>query len=59
MIFWFKPEALSLEKRLRSLANSLVACGHGVEVIRTRKPGIILYEDEYQVAAVPFRDTLL
>jgi hypothetical protein len=25
--------------------------------LRTRKPGRIVYEDDFQVAAIPFRDT--
>jgi hypothetical protein len=32
---------------------------HGVrtEVLRTDRPGYVVYEDEYQVAAIPFRGT--
>lgn len=26
-------------------------------VVRTARPGFVVYEDEVQVAAVPFRDT--
>jgi hypothetical protein len=26
-------------------------------VVRTRRPGFVVYEDDVQVAAVPFRDT--
>ena len=31
--------------------------GVPVEILRTRRPGYILYEDEHQVAAYPFADT--
>jgi hypothetical protein len=33
--------------------------GHGVplHVYRTGRPGIVVYKDHYQVAAVPWRDT--
>ena len=32
---------------------------HGVPVsiYRTRRPGIVVYSDDYQIAAVPWRDT--
>jgi hypothetical protein len=26
-------------------------------MVRTQRPGFVVYEDEIQVAAVPFRDT--
>jgi len=26
-------------------------------MLKARRPGRVIYEDEYQVAAVPFRDT--
>jgi hypothetical protein len=28
-----------------------------IELFKTRKPGYRLYEDRFQVAAIPFRDT--
>ena len=31
--------------------------GPAVEIVKTRRPGYILYEDDHQVAAIPFRDT--
>jgi hypothetical protein len=42
---------------MRELQRVLESHSLSVETIRTRRPGYILYEDEYQVAAYPFRDT--
>jgi hypothetical protein len=28
-----------------------------IELFKTRKPGFLIYEDRFQVAAIPFRDT--
>jgi hypothetical protein len=32
----------------------LERCGILTEMLRTDKPGYVVYEDKYQVAAVPF-----
>jgi hypothetical protein len=39
------------------LAAVLEQHGVSVEMLRTSKPGYVVYEDRYQVVAVPFRDT--
>ena len=43
---------------MRVLVQILVAHGIVVEVLRTERPGYIVYEDAYQVAAEPFKETI-
>lgn len=54
---WFKDGAKEHIARMYALAHVLDAHGVMVDVIRTDKPGYIVYEDEHQVAAEPFSDT--
>jgi len=56
-ICWFKVTANAHIRKMRELQRVLESHSLSVETIRTRRPGYILYEDEYQVAAYPFRDT--
>jgi hypothetical protein len=39
------------------MAALLERCGIPTEMLRTWRPGYVVYEDAYQVVAVPFRDT--
>jgi hypothetical protein len=50
---WFKGGAVEHIRKMFALKAALQACGIHVEVIRTRDPGHILYEDRFQVAAEP------
>jgi hypothetical protein len=56
-ICWFKQDAAEYLGKVRALATLLEQHGIPTRVLRTRRPGYIVYEDNYQVAAVPFRDT--
>jgi hypothetical protein len=56
-VCWFKGDAAVFLGRVRELAALLERHGISTEVLRTQRPGYVVYEDEYQVAAVPFRDT--
>jgi hypothetical protein len=56
-IFWFKPAASEARRVLWDLAQLLRAHGYLVELLKTDRPGRLVYEDELQVAAIPFRDT--
>jgi len=56
-ICWFKVTANAHISRMRELQRLLESYGLAVETIRACRPGYILYEDEFQVAAYPFRDT--
>src|SRR4051812_25854885 len=53
-IFWFRAEAetADLVRRVWGLANLLSRYATRAELIRTTRPGFILYEDSCQVAAV-------
>ena len=42
---------------MKALAAVVVQCGHVVTEIRVRRVGYVIYEDDAQVVAEPFRDT--
>ena len=52
-ISWFKPQATVHLGRMRALVALLRSHGLVIQELRTRAPGYITYEDEYQVVAVP------
>jgi hypothetical protein len=56
-ISWFKSSAVKHIRKMREFQRVLESHGILVEEIRTSRPGYIVYEDEFQVAAYPFRDT--
>jgi hypothetical protein len=56
-IFWFKAGAGEAARRIWDLAARVKQHGPAVEIFKTRRPGYIVYEDDHQVAAIPFRDT--
>jgi hypothetical protein len=56
-IFWFKAMAEETNQHAWKLADLLKEVGIEVEIVKTTRPGYILYEDDHQVAAMPFRDT--
>ena len=54
---WFKDTALENITKMHVLAQILKAHEVEVEVLRTERPGYIVYEDAFQVAAEPFKET--
>jgi hypothetical protein len=56
-ICWFKATAAEHIGRVRELAAMLEHHGVRTEMLQTNRPGYVVYEDDHQVAAVPFRDT--
>ncbi len=56
-VCWYKPEAREFIARSFELAALLGRHGYGVGLVRTTRPGAVVYEDAWQVAAIPFRDT--
>jgi hypothetical protein len=54
---WFKAGSAAHIAKMRDLQRILEAHDVGVDVLRTERPGYIIYEDEHQVAAYPFADT--
>ncbi len=55
-ICWFKDAAHEPLKRIWAIKFLLQEYGRTVDLIATRKPGYILYEDGWQIVAQPFRD---
>lgn len=56
-VFWFKPDAGEPLSRIWKVVRIVETNGVPVQVHRTRRPGIVVYQDPYQVAALPWRDT--
>ncbi len=56
-VFWFRDEWQVLVEQMWSLAVVLRQAGENVQMVTTRRPGYVIYEDDVQVAAIPFRDT--
>ncbi|HEV7311108.1 hypothetical protein [Sphingopyxis sp.] len=54
---WFRDSAIEHIDRIREYQRILDAYDIPVEMLRTTRPGYIVFEDEYQIAAYPFADT--
>lgn len=54
---WFKDSAIEHIARMRQIAVILQAHGVHAEMIRSSRPGYIVYEDNFQIAAEPFNDS--
>ena len=54
-IFWFRSYSQSVVCRLWELAHLLEDEGVFVTQVRTSQPGMIVYQDEHKVDAVPRR----
>ncbi|MDX2147547.1 MAG: hypothetical protein SFZ23_08490 [Planctomycetota bacterium] len=50
-ITWYKPESTDLMRRTRELALVGHRYGHQLFLLRTREPGTLAYEDEFQIVA--------
>jgi hypothetical protein len=55
---WFKDSAKEHIAKMHALKQILEAHGVVVDVIQTNRPGYVVYEDEFQVAAEPFNETV-
>jgi len=58
-VCWFKPSATNHIAKVREISFILEENGVLVRVLKTHKPGYIVYEDHYQVVAEPFADLRL
>jgi hypothetical protein len=56
-VFWFRPDAGEALTRIWAFVRLAECNGVPINVYRTRRPGIVVYSDDYQIAAVPWRDT--
>lgn len=54
---WFKPTAEQHIQKAHELAAVLSELGFVIEILKTDRPGYIVYEDEFQIVAEPFSDT--
>ena len=54
-VSWFKSSATEHIQKARELAAVLEAHDIRTDMITTSRPGYVVYEDEYQVVAEPFR----
>jgi hypothetical protein len=54
-ISWFKPTALAHIAKARELVELLRPAGVEIVMSTTRTPGYVVYEDDFQIAAEPFR----
>jgi hypothetical protein len=56
-ICWFKDSATAHIAKMRELEDVLGRYGAAVQLIKTRRVGYVVYEDQFQVVACPFGDT--
>jgi hypothetical protein len=54
---WFKPSATGHISRAFALTDLLKENGCFIRLLRTQRPGFIVYEDEFQIVAEPFAET--
>lgn len=57
-ICWFKPTAVEHIAKARTIVSALQDSGVNVRVLKTDNPGYVVYQDDYQIAAEPFADTV-
>lgn len=56
-ISWFKDSAQDYIAHMRTVCHVLDQQGIPTEILITDRPGYIVFEDDHQVAAVPFSET--
>lgn len=56
-ISWLRQSATEHIDHAKTIAAVLVRHGIGVRELKTDRPGYVVYDDEYQVVAEPFRET--
>jgi len=52
-VFFFKSDGGECTRRIWEMTRLLVDAGIPITLRKVRHPGLIVYEDEYQVAAIP------
>ena len=56
-VCWFRGDAGEAISRMWRIVDLVEGHGVPVRVYRTTRPGIVVYSDDLQIAAVPWRDT--
>lgn len=54
-ISWFKDSAEEPLRHIWSIKAVLEEFGYHIEIIKSRDPGVVIYQDEWQVVAKPRR----
>jgi hypothetical protein len=54
-VCWYRASAKRFIARMWDLAALLIEHGEPMRMVKTRRPGLILYSDEHQVVALPHR----
>ncbi|MDA8747285.1 hypothetical protein N9M66_03635 [Litoreibacter sp.] len=54
---WFRPSAKEHLAKSFELSTILQVHGFPVELLKTNRPGFVVFEDEFQIVAEPFNDT--
>jgi len=57
-ISWFRDDSNTCILKAFELKALIEEAGIPITLIKTDKPGYIVYEDEHQIVAEPFKDTL-
>jgi hypothetical protein len=52
---WFKDSAKNHIKKIYEIREVLYKYGIVIEAVTAKNPGYIIYEDDYQVSAIPFK----
>jgi hypothetical protein len=52
---WFKVTSIRHIRKMYEMVDILEQYGFVVNKVRRKRPGIIVYEDDYQVSSIPFR----
>ena len=55
-VSWLKPTALQCIANMRALAVIMSRHGYHASMIKTSRPGYVVYEDKHQIVAEPFSD---
>ena len=53
-ISWLKSDSSDIVSKFWNLKAILDNAGHPVEVLKTNRPGKVVYEDLHQIVAIPF-----
>ena len=54
-VCWFKSDAHEPISRIWSIKAVLDDWGHTIDLVKSESPGQIIFEDDWQVAALPWR----
>jgi hypothetical protein len=55
---WFKSSAVEHISKAFELKSVLEENGYSIEILKESRIGYVVYEDDYQVVAEPFSDTM-